>query len=84
MSTVVMERLYDAPRSGDQIDEMNKAIGPCLEVNGVQHIQTIASADRTRFICIFEAPDAQTVRRAIDSSGVTYERIWAGDVFKSG
>lgn len=83
MSTVVMERIYAEPRSPEQIDTMNQAIAPCLEVNGVTHLQTLASTDRKRFVCIFEAPDAQTVRRAIESSGVLFERIWPADVFKS-
>lgn len=84
MSTVVMERRYEEARSQEQIDSMNQAIAPCLEVNSVTHLQTLASRDRTRFVCLFEAPDAETVRRAIESSGVAYERIWAADVFKSG
>jgi hypothetical protein len=84
MSTVVMVRLYDEPRSDTHIDTMNQAIGPCLDVNGVTHLQTLASVDRKRFICVFESPDAQTVKRAIDSSGVAYVRIYTVDVFKSG
>ena len=47
------------------------------------HVNTMASKDRTRFICTFEAPDAETVRRAIESSGVAYYKIWAADVFSS-
>jgi hypothetical protein len=78
-----MERIYEDPRSEDQIDSMNAKIVPCLEVNGVTHVSTMASKDRTRFICTFEAPDAETVRRAIESSGVAYHQIWAADVFKS-
>lgn len=78
-----MERIYEEPRSDDQIDSMNSKIVPCLEVNGVTHVNTMASKDRTRFICTFEAPDAETVRRAIESSGVAYYKIWAADVFSS-
>lgn len=78
-----MERLYDEPRTDAQIDTMNQAIVPCLEVNGVTHLQTLASSDRTRFVCIFDAMDAETVRRAIESSGVAYHKIWSADVFKS-
>lgn len=84
MSTVVMERVYPEARTTDQIDEMNSSIAPCLEINGVTHLQTMVSKDRTRFICTFEAPDAATVRRAIESSGVAFEHIYAVDVFKSG
>ena len=84
MSTVVMERVYAEPRSQEQIDGMNAKIVPCLDVNGITHKTTMINAERTRFICTFEAPDAQAVRRAIESSGVTYERIWAADVFGSG
>jgi len=84
MSTVVMQRVYSDGRSDTQIDEMNGKIGPCLEINGVKHLSTMVSKDRTRFICSFEAPDAQTVKRAIESSGVAFERIYAVDVFTSG
>lgn len=79
-----MERLYDEPQSQVRIDSMNRSIGVCLEVNGVTHLQTLADADRTRFVCLFEASDAETVRRAIESAGVAYQRIWPADVFKSG
>jgi hypothetical protein len=84
MSTIVMERRYDEPQSQSRIDTMNRSIGTCLEVNGVTHLQTLVNADRTRFICTFDAPDAETVRRAIESAGVAYERIWSAEVFKSG
>jgi hypothetical protein len=79
-----MERIYQDGRSPEQIDTMNQAIGPCLEVNGITHLESMVSPDRTRFICTFDAPDAQAVKRAIESSGVAYERIWPADVFTSG
>jgi hypothetical protein len=39
------------------------------------------SKDRSRSICRFEAPDAETVREAFRVSGSKYVRIWAADCF---
>ncbi len=82
MPTVVMERLYEQAQTETQIDTTNQSIATCLDINGVTHLQSLVSPDRTRFICLFDAPDAATVRRAIDSAGVTYQKIWTADVFK--
>jgi len=34
------------------------------------------SADRTRCICIYDAKDAQMVRRRLPQRGVKYDRVW--------
>ena len=34
-----------------------------------------------RMTCEFEAPDAESVREALRSAGIAYERIWAASVY---
>lgn len=81
MSTVVMERVFAEPPSDEELERMKQRTDTCLEVNDATRIQTLASGDRKRFICIFEGRDLESVRRAIESAGVTYESMWTATVF---
>lgn len=81
MSIVVMERLFEIPPTDEQLEKMMAATETCLEINGSTRLQTYASGDRKRFVCVFEGPDAEAVRRAVESAGVQYERLWSATVF---
>jgi hypothetical protein len=37
------------------------------------------SLDRRRRICVFDAPDADSVRVSFRSAGVKFERVWAAE-----
>jgi hypothetical protein len=81
MSLIVMERTSDAPVSDEQIEGMKKAAEACLEINDVVRKHTYLSADRRRFVCVFEARDVESVRRSLESAGIPYEHIWPATVF---
>jgi hypothetical protein len=76
-----MERIFAEPPSDEELEKMKLTTEACLEVNDATRIQTLASLDRKRFICIFEGRDLSSVRRAIESAGVNYERMWTADTF---
>jgi len=44
-------------------------------------MRTYVSADRSRGLCVFEAPDAESVRIAHRSANVDFDRVWVGDAF---
>jgi len=81
MSTVVMEREFEQPPTDEELEKMKQTTEACLEVNDVTRLQTLASPDRKRCICIFEARDLESVRRAIESAKVDYVRMWSASVF---
>lgn len=81
MSTVVMERRFAVPPTDSELERMKSATETCLEVNAATRLQTFASHDRKRFVCVFEGPDLEAVRRAIESAGVEYENLWVATVF---
>lgn len=81
MSTVVMERRFAVPPTDEQLEEMKQATETCLGVNGATRLSTYASSDRSRFVCVFEGPDLEAVRRSVESAGVEYERMWVATVF---
>jgi len=81
MATVVMEKSFSEPASDALIDTMRRATEVCFEINDMVRKITYASADRLRFICVMEARDLETARRALESAGMTYDRLWSASSF---
>jgi len=82
MSTVILERAFDPPLTDALFNEMNGRLGPCLERSNIKWIRSHRSLDRTRLLCVFEAPDADTVRDALRQARVAHERVWPGDILE--
>lgn len=80
MPRVVMERRYAVAPTDEELEAMKQRTEVCLEVNDATRVQTLASNDRKRFICIFEGRDLESVRRAVESAGLEYESIWSATV----
>ena len=81
MSTVVMERVVDEPATDEHIEGLRKAAEVCFEINDVVRQKTYVSADRKRFVCVFEARDVESVRRSLESAGVDYQHIYSATSF---
>ena len=81
MSTVVMEMAVEEPATDEQVEGMKAAAETCFEINDVVRKQTFLSSDRKRFVCVCEARDVESVRRALESAGIPYDRVWAASVF---
>ena len=82
MTHMIVETLFDPPATEEDFDANAAKLFPCLEGTGVNWVKSFVSQDRRRRICIFEAPDADTVRTAYRSAGVVFERVWAADVIE--
>lgn len=76
-----MERVFAVPPTDEELEAMKQRTEVCLEVNDATRVKTFASADRKRFICVFEGRDLESVRRAVESAGVEYERMWTATTF---
>ena len=81
MSQVIMERRFAVAPTEDELEAMKARTEACLAINDASRIQTFASPDGTRFICLFEGRDLESVRRAVESAGIEYESIWAATTF---
>ncbi len=82
MATVVVERSFEAPIEFEEIREKENGFAWCLEENNIQLVQTYLSLDRKRITCIYEAPDAEAVRRVSDRAKLPYDRIWSATIYK--
>ena len=81
MALVIMEKTFEEPASDELVEMMRQATEACFEINDMVRKVTYASNDRQRFVCIMEARDLETARRALESAGMTYDRLWPGTSF---
>jgi hypothetical protein len=81
MASVMVEYAFERPMSEDELGKMAKQLDPCLDVRDGAWVRSSLSFDRKRLVCEFEAPDAETVRDALRSAGLEFERVWSASVF---
>jgi len=74
---VVVERHFDTPVTLAGIQALEDASAHCLESRRVRFERTFFSRDGTRMICIYRAPDAESVRQAQRQAGMPVARVWA-------
>lgn len=79
-SNVVVTRSFDKPVELGDIQAIEDAGAWCLEAHGVQFVRTFFSTDCKRMVCLYRAPDAESVRRAQSGAGMPVERVWAFQV----
>jgi hypothetical protein len=76
MPLVLMEKTFPVPASDEIIEMMRQATEACFEINDVERKITYRSEDRLRFVCVMEAADLETARRALESAGMDYDRLY--------
>jgi len=76
VSTVVVERAFPTPVTFVQVQHAEERSAGCLDAHGVRFQRTYLSHDGLRMVCLYEAPDAEAVRRAQTAAGLPFERAW--------
>ena len=83
MERVIVERRGSSPISLEQLQASSCSSAACFKMHRVRHLRSVISADGCRVICEFEAPDAESVRRAQNEAGLPYESVWTAQVFEN-
>jgi hypothetical protein len=81
-ANVLVSRKFDQPVAIETIQALEEAGASCLEIHRVKWIRTYFSADRRRMVCLYQAPDAESVRLAQREAGMPVERVWAFRQFR--
>lgn len=76
-STVVVERSLEVPVPFDQLAALEEAGRGCFEMRDVKPIVSYVSKDGRRFLCVYVAPDAESVRRANQYANLPFDNAWA-------
>jgi len=74
---VIVERFFEDPAEFAAIQAIEDRGARCLKDHQVRFIRTWFSRDRRRMICLYEAPDAESVRIAQRKAGMPLDRAWA-------
>jgi hypothetical protein len=77
---VVLERTLPQPMDEAAIREAAARGEGCLEQWGCRAVWSFLSTDGRRCLCVFGAPDAESVRQAQRRTGMPYERAWPATV----
>ena len=76
LANVVVERSWEEPVALEDIQAIEDAGIHCLENHRVTFVRTFFSTDRKRMMCLYQAPDAESVRVAQHQAGMPLERVW--------
>ncbi len=75
--TVVIERQFDQPADIDALQALENAASDCLAMHRVSFVKTFIANDKKRMICLYRAPDAESVRVAQRQAKMPVTRVWA-------
>jgi hypothetical protein len=76
-ANVLVERSWDQPVTIEAIQAIEDAGAWCLDTHRVRFVRTFFSTDRTRMVCLYQAPDAESVRLAQRQAGMPVDQVWA-------
>ncbi|MEX0732088.1 MAG: DUF4242 domain-containing protein [Aquisalimonadaceae bacterium] len=76
-ANVLVERAFQEPVTIEEIQALEDAGSACLQNHRVRFIRTFFSLDRRRMLCLYQAPDAESVRVAQRQAAMPLERVWS-------
>ena len=81
MSIVLVERSFPQPVAFEDVRGRGAS---CLEAHRARFLVSYFSRDRRRMICLYAAPDADSVRLVQEKAGVPFETAWTSRVVEHG
>ena len=82
MPIIIVEERFDPPVDVSQGNPVAGDLSPCLPLEGVTWVSSFIAADGTRCVCVYDAPDAESVRRAYRKAGAAFESVWPAGHFQ--
>lgn len=80
---VVVERSFPTAVEFESIQAIEERGAWCLDAHRVRFLRTYFGTDRRRMICLYAAPDAESVRMAQTQAGMPLDRVWAATLYES-
>ncbi|NMG74993.1 nickel-binding protein [Aromatoleum diolicum] len=75
-ANVLVRRSFAQPVEVADIQAREDAAAWCLDVRHVKFVRTCFSTDRTRMLCLYRAPDAESVREAQRTAAMPMDDVW--------
>lgn len=75
-ASVMVERSWRAPVAFEAIARIEEDHAWCLDAHRVTFLKSYFSRDRMRMLCVYAAPDAESVRRSQIQAGMPFDQVW--------
>lgn len=75
-ATVLVSRFFDEPVDLDALQARESASAWCLEAHRVRFLQTLVAMNRKRMLCLYAAPDAESVRLTQRQTEMPFDAVW--------
>lgn len=76
-ANVVVVHDFDEPADFGARRLLDEVDMGCFRIHRVRLVRSYLSADRRRMACLYQAPDAESVRLAQREAGLPADRVWA-------
>jgi hypothetical protein len=76
-ANVLVRRRFEAPVALEEIQAREDAGAWCLEARHVKFVRTFFANDGRRMICLYRAPDVESMRQAQRQANMPVEDVWA-------
>ena len=77
VANVAVERAFSEPVAVADLQAQADAHAWCLDAHQVRFVRTFAANDGKRMVCLYAAPDAESVRLAQRLAGMPVTAVWA-------
>lgn len=83
MSLVIVIRESEEPFDLLALAARERDHGGCLTLRDVKFLRSYVSRDRRCTICLYDAPDAESVREAEREAGMPVTRVFSADAMEA-
>lgn len=75
-ANVAVTRRFEEPTTVEALQALEDAAADCLALHRVTFLRTFFSSDGRRMICLYNAPDAESVRIAQQTAAMPVDQLW--------
>jgi hypothetical protein len=80
-SIIVVERQYPGPVTIEAMARLAEKAQWCYDTYGIDLIDSLLRDDQRGSVCLYAAPDAESVRRANRAAEQPFDRAWPATVY---
>ncbi len=80
MPLIVLENRYDPPVDPETFLKGDDGLNHCLAERNIVWLHSYLSSDGSRSVCLFEAPDAESVRESFRRSQQPFGSAWSAQL----
>jgi hypothetical protein len=80
LTLVLTERVFADPVSYAEVRSVEEVGALSGDLRAVRFLRSYFSSNRKRLVCVYEAPDVESVTMVSRHAGLTFERAWSAEL----